>query len=163
MLALLLATLVPSLTWAAPNYTAERDPARPEAGKQYRLWLRTPGRTCDTWRKVKALVPKEDMVVSESKRDESGKSSGCRFLWVISPSTAPGDLKFELEGITGAKENFEVPGGGAPAAETKKVLSGGIANENGTGIATGPVKGSLRLPGVGLEPNKKSADPGTGF
>lgn len=132
---------------------------------QYRLWLRTPGRSCASWRKAKALVPKEDMVISESKRDESGKNPGCKFLWVITPSAAPGDLKFELEGITGGKENFEVPGGGGAPAEAQKKLPGGsgIANENGTGMATGPVKGSLRLPGIGVDPNKKAADPGTGL
>lgn len=164
MLALLLATFSSALVWAVPNYTAERDPPRPEPSKQYRMWLRTPDRSCASWRKVTAVLPKEDMLVSESKRDETGKNPGCKFLWVITPASAPGDLKFELEGLTGSKESFEVPMAGSPAS-SGKVLNGGIANENGTGMASGPVKGSLRLPGVGVE-NKgpsKSSDPGTGF
>ncbi len=157
------------MTWATPNYVAERDPPRPEAGKQYRMWLRTPDRSCATWRKVTAVVPKEDMVISESKRDETGKASGCKFLWVITPAAAPGDLKFELEGLAGSKENFEVPVAGGVAATSNQRQVGGIANENGTGMASGPVKGTLRLPGVGVDPNKekdksgKSSEGGTGF
>jgi len=166
MLALLFAIVAPALIWAVPNYIAERDPPRPEAQKQYRMWLRTPNRACTTWRKVRAILPKEDMVISESKRDETGKGAGCKFLWVITPATSPGDLKFELESFSGSKEYFEVPSSGSPAPSAGGVRMGGIANENGTGMATGPVKGSLRLPGVGVDPNKKpskSSDPGTGF
>ncbi len=104
-------------------------------------------------------MPKEDMLISESKRDETGKGAGCKFLWVITPATSPGNLKFELESFSGGNEFFEVPSAGG-------VRMGGIASENGTGMATGPVKGSLRLPGVEVDPNKgalKSSDPGTGF
>jgi hypothetical protein len=103
--------------YPAPNYTAERDPARPVPGKQYRLWLRTPGVACADWRKVKVVLPKEDHLLSESKRDETGKASGCKFLWVISPSAPPGAMKFELDKLTGRKEWFEVP---APSPETSK-------------------------------------------
>jgi hypothetical protein len=168
MPALIFAIVTCQMTWAAPNYVAERDPVSPEAGKQYRLWIRTPARACATWRKVKPILPNEDMVITESKRDETGKAAGCKFLWVINSPAAPGDLKFELEGITGAKENFEVPMSGGSMSSSTTIRIGGIANENGTGMATGPVKGSLRIPGGGVNPQaptsgSKSADPGTGL
>lgn len=105
----MLAFFLPALAFAVPNFEATRDPLRPEAGKQYRVWLKTPGRGCDTWRKVKLLLPKEDMQLSESKRDEAGKESGCKFLWVANSAKAPGDMKFELESSTGHKQRFESP------------------------------------------------------
>jgi hypothetical protein len=107
----------PALAAGPQNYTAERDPPRPEPGKQYRQWLRTPGLACNAWRKVKVVLPKEDLLLSESKRDETGKDPGCKFLWVISSKAVPGDMKFELDRLTGRKEWFEVP---APLAEPGK-------------------------------------------
>jgi hypothetical protein len=150
---------------AAPNYIAERDPPRPEAQKQYRLWLRTPGRPCNTWRKITPIIPREDMLLSDSKRDETGKEPGCKFTFVIKPATEPGDMKFEMEGATGPKEFFEVPGGGKPKPQS---FMGGIANENGTGMASGPVRGKLKLGGEAETPKdpakaNKNLDTGTGL
>lgn len=154
----------------ARNYIAERDPALPEPGKQYRLWLRTPGKTCSQWRKVKPLVPKEDMLLSEGKRDETGKEPGCKFTFVIQPATPPGAMKFELEPSVGAKEHFEVPAGTYASPPSVPAASGlsGIANENGSGMAPTGAKSRLNM-GSGLElpktPSKdqKHLDPGTGL
>lgn len=137
----------------APNYIAERDPPQPEPLKQYRLWLTTPGRTCNTWRKITPVIPKEDMLLSESKRDLTGKEPACKFTFVIKPATPPGDMKFEMEGATGPKEFFEVPGGGKPKSQS---YMGGIANENGTGMASGNVRGKLKL---GAQPAEAPPDP----
>lgn len=115
-MAMLALIFFPLLAFAAPNYIAERDPLHPPAGKQYRMWLLTPGRACDAWRSVKPVLPKEAMLLSESKRDQTGKQPGCKFLWVITPAAAPGDMKFELESFTGRKEAFESP---VPAAASK--------------------------------------------
>lgn len=174
MLKLLIATLAFSAQdyvalASAQNYIAERDPPAPEVGKHYRLWLRTPGRACNAWRKVSAVIPKEDMLLSEGKRDETGKSPGCKFTFVIKPASPPGDMKFELEPAVGPKEFFEVPAGGRKFTGGGGWGSGGIANENGTGMASGPVKGKLKMGGVGVEQPKPPAkdnphlNPGTGL
>jgi len=136
--------LGPKALWAAPNYLAERDPPRPEAKKQYRLWLRTPDRACNTWRKVSALIPREDLLLSETRRDETGKTPGCKFLWVITPAAVPGDMKFTLQGMLGPTEMFEVPG--ASAAMTDE--------------APATAK-QLKIPNALIEQNK-SSDPSTG-
>lgn len=161
---------------ATQNYIAERDPPAPEAGKQYRLWLRTPGRACNTWRKVSPQIPKEDFLLSEAKRDETGKEPGCKFTFVIKPATPPGAMKFELEGATGPKEFFEVPGAGGSAQAAAPAASSalsGIANENGTGMAATAAKGRLKMgaqplgsdvdPNKGPPKNQKNLDTGTGL
>ena len=143
---------------AVPNYVALRDPPAPEAKKQYRLILRTPDRSCDTWHKVEPQLPKEDLVVSSNKKDEEGK--GCRFLWVITPAETPGPVTFALEGLRGAKENFELPA--PPNYQPPKPVDTshspflhvpGVADENGMVPTTQDTKGKVGLPNV---------NPGTG-
>lgn len=141
---------------AVPNYVAERDPPAPEAKKQYRLILRTPDRACDTWHKVEPELPREDLLVSSTKKDEEGK--GCRFLWVITPAQTPGPVIFLLDAIRGPKETFELPAPPnyqppkAPDITNSPFLHvPGIADENGTGPAMQAPKGKVNLvtPGTG--------------
>ncbi len=153
---------------AAPNYIAERNPVNPGAGEQYRLFLRTPGRPCGTWRKVSPLLPKEDMLLSESKRNLSGKDDGCKFVFVVRSASAPGNMQFELQGPAGYKEFFEVPVAGSKAAAPSS--SAGIANESGNGLAPTKARSKLKLgaPGVSereINPgsNSKHQDTGTGL
>lgn len=166
---MLFTLLFPLTIFALQDYLAERDPPAPEAKKQYRLFLRTPARDCAGWRKVSPVLDKRDMVISESKRDEGGKTPGCRFLWVIHPEEAPGATRFEMETMTGGRESFELPSPAgyrareaAPAASSASRGMLGVANENGSGPATVPVRGRVSLPAaVGVE-GARSADPGTG-
>ena len=159
------------MAFAAPNYIAERDPALPEPGKQYRLWLRTPGKACSQWRKVKPVVPKEDMLLSEGKRDETGKEPGCKFTFVLQPATPPGAMKFELEPSVGAREYFEVPAGSAaqaaPSSASASSGLSGIANESGTGMAPAAPKGRLKMgdfaPPKDQPKDQKHLNPGTGL
>ncbi|MGZ3653706.1 MAG: hypothetical protein ACXVB9_19970 [Bdellovibrionota bacterium] len=150
---MLFAILLAQYALAAPNYVAERDPATPEAKKQFRLILRTPDRACDTWHKVEPKLDKADMLISSTKRDEP---KGCRFVWVITPDQNPGPVRFELEGHTGPKESFEIPA--PPNYQPPKVEDNsnspfmhvpGIADENGTGPAMNAPKGHLTIPTPG--------------
>ena len=158
--------LMAPLTWAVPDYQAERDPPAPEAKKQFRLILRTPSRPCRSWHKVEPVLTKDDMLVSSGKKDEEGK--GCRFLWVITPFETPGATQFVLEGFTGAKESFELP---APAnyqppkpsdnSHSPFMNVPGIADENGTGPANAVIKGKVSLP-AGMGVSGTGPNPGTG-
>jgi hypothetical protein len=155
---LIFSLLLSAAALAVPNYVAERDPPAPEARKQYRLILRTPDRACDTWHKVEPQLPKEDLIVNSTKKDEAGK--GCRFLWVITPAETPGPVTFSLDSLRGGKENFELP---APANYTppKPVDNShspfmhvpGVADENGNVPTSQDIKGKVILP---------NANPGTG-
>jgi hypothetical protein len=145
-----------SIALAVPSYIAERDPISPFPGKAYRLWLSTPGKPCAEWRKVKALIPKEDSLLSEAKRDLSEKSGGCKFTFVILPVNAPGAMRFEMEPIVGAKEFFEVPGS--------------ISNSNAAGIGQAPSTAKPRSRAVDIAPapaaepaNQKHLNTGTGL
>jgi hypothetical protein len=148
-------------TAAFASYEADRDPPVPEAKKQYRLTLRTPGQKCSDWRKVTPDLPKDDMLVSSSKRDDGDK--GCRFLWIVNPAAPPGPVKFELEPFgTKPKETYELaaPAGyQRPKEETPKSLPNipGVANENGTGPAMVAPQGKLKLDGMGIDDVKPPA------
>jgi hypothetical protein len=150
---MLLALILAQFAAAAPNYIAERDPAAPEAKKQFRLILRTPDRACDSWHKVEPQLDKADLLISSTKRDEP---KGCRFVWVISPAQTPGSVRFEMEGHTGPKEYFEIPAPPnyqPPKAEDNSnspfMHVPGIADENGTGPAMTAPKGHLTIPTPG--------------